>query len=121
MDQVCELVGEQKNVYASVLREVRAQVMGEVEKNGLAKSQLHILAGLTRLRRLDLAHSESPLCLALRPLRSWQCLVAGDVLEFDPQFQHRQLGPRFGLAIGQKMVKKCFKPNGCGRMQLLKL
>jgi superfamily II DNA or RNA helicase len=51
MDQVCELVGEQKNVYQSILREVRAHVMGEVEKNGLAKSQLHILAGLTRLRQ----------------------------------------------------------------------
>jgi superfamily II DNA or RNA helicase len=50
-DQICELVGEQKNVYTNVLREVRAHVMGEVEKNGLAKSQIHILAGLTRLRQ----------------------------------------------------------------------
>jgi hypothetical protein len=33
------------------LREVRAQVMGEVERVGVAKSQLQILAGLTRLRQ----------------------------------------------------------------------
>ena len=50
-DQVCDLTGEQRVVYQEVLREVRAQVMGEVEKNGLAKSQIHILAGLTRLRQ----------------------------------------------------------------------
>jgi superfamily II DNA or RNA helicase len=51
MDQVCEMTSEQRNVYMSVLREVRAHVLGEVEKNGLGKSQLHILAGLTRLRQ----------------------------------------------------------------------
>ncbi len=50
-DQVCDLTGEQRNVYANVAREVRAQVLGEVEKNGIAKSQLQILAGLTKLRQ----------------------------------------------------------------------
>jgi len=50
-DQIVEMVDDQRAVYNSVLREVRAQVLGEVEKNGLAKSQLHILAGLTRLRQ----------------------------------------------------------------------
>ncbi len=50
-DRVVEMTAEQKKVYQAILREVRAQVMGEVEKNGLAKSQLHILAGLTRLRQ----------------------------------------------------------------------
>ncbi len=50
-DQYCELAGEQGALYAQVLKEVRAQVMGEVEKNGLAKSQIQILAGLTRLRQ----------------------------------------------------------------------
>jgi SNF2 family DNA or RNA helicase len=34
-----------------VLKEVRAQVMGEVERQGLARSQIQILAGLTRLRQ----------------------------------------------------------------------
>ncbi|MSP26369.1 MAG: hypothetical protein EXR75_14685 [Myxococcales bacterium] len=51
MDQLCEFSGEQGNVYAQVAREVRAQVMGEVERVGLAKSQLHILAGLTKMRQ----------------------------------------------------------------------
>jgi superfamily II DNA or RNA helicase len=50
-DQVCDLTGEQRLVYQEILREVRAQVMGEVEKNGVAKSQIQILAGLTRLRQ----------------------------------------------------------------------
>ena len=34
-----------------MLKEVRAQVMGEVERQGLARSQIQILAGLTRLRQ----------------------------------------------------------------------
>ncbi len=50
-DKVIDVVGEQRAIYNQVLREVRAQVMGEVEKSGLAKSQLHILAGLTKLRQ----------------------------------------------------------------------
>jgi superfamily II DNA or RNA helicase len=50
-DQFCELTGEQASLYAAVLREVRAQVMGEVERQGLAKSHIQILAGLTRLRQ----------------------------------------------------------------------
>ena len=51
MDQVCDLTGEQRNVYLQVAKEVRAQVLGEVERVGLAKSQLQILAGLTKLRQ----------------------------------------------------------------------
>jgi superfamily II DNA or RNA helicase len=50
-DQICEMTDEQSSIYQSVLREVRSHVMGEVEKSGLAKSHLHILAGLTRLRQ----------------------------------------------------------------------
>jgi SNF2 family DNA or RNA helicase len=50
-DQFCELTGEQAALYAAVLKEVRAQVMGEVERQGLAKSHIQILAGLTRLRQ----------------------------------------------------------------------
>ncbi|RYZ63928.1 MAG: DEAD/DEAH box helicase, partial [Proteobacteria bacterium] len=37
--------------YQAVLKEVRQQVLGEVEKQGLAKAQIQILAGLTRLRQ----------------------------------------------------------------------
>ena len=50
-DQICELTGEQGALYAGVLKEVRAQVLGDVERQGLAKSQIQILAGLTRLRQ----------------------------------------------------------------------
>jgi len=51
MDRLCELAGEQRAIYLQVAREVRAQVLGEVERVGLAKAQLHILAGLTKLRQ----------------------------------------------------------------------
>jgi superfamily II DNA or RNA helicase len=50
-DQFCELTGEQAALYGAVLKEVRAQVMGEVERQGLARSHIAILAGLTRLRQ----------------------------------------------------------------------
>jgi superfamily II DNA or RNA helicase len=50
-EQYCELTGEQASLYAAVLKEVRAQVMGEVERQGLARSHIQILAGLTRLRQ----------------------------------------------------------------------
>ncbi len=50
-DNFCELTGEQASLYAAVLKEVRAQVMGEVERQGLARSHIMILAGLTRLRQ----------------------------------------------------------------------
>jgi len=50
-DKVIDLGTEQRAIYTQVLREVRAQVMGELDRVGLAKSQLHILAGLTKLRQ----------------------------------------------------------------------
>src|SRR5205814_1740645 len=50
-DQFCELTGEQGNLYAAVLKEVRAQVMGEVERQGMSRAHIQILAGLTRLRQ----------------------------------------------------------------------
>lgn len=50
-NQIVDMAPEQRAVYLQVLREVRAQVMGEVERVGVAKSQLHILAGLTKLRQ----------------------------------------------------------------------
>jgi superfamily II DNA or RNA helicase len=50
-DQFCELTGEQAALYAAVLKEVRAQIMGEVERQGLARSHIQILAALTRLRQ----------------------------------------------------------------------
>jgi SNF2 family DNA or RNA helicase len=50
-DQICDLTGEQRAIYMQVAREVRAQVMGEVERVGMEKSHIQILAGLTRLRQ----------------------------------------------------------------------
>jgi SNF2 family DNA or RNA helicase len=50
-DQICDLTGDQRAVYQQIAKEVRAQVLGEVERVGLAKSQLQILAGLTKLRQ----------------------------------------------------------------------
>ncbi len=50
-DKIIDMTPEQRAVYLQVLREVRANVMGEVERVGVAKSQLHILAGLTKLRQ----------------------------------------------------------------------
>ena len=50
-DKLIDLTPEQKAIYVQVLREVRAHVMGEVERVGVARSQLHILAGLTKLRQ----------------------------------------------------------------------
>ncbi len=51
VDKLIDMVPDQRAIYLQVLREVRAQVMGEVEKQGMAKAQLHILAGLTKLRQ----------------------------------------------------------------------
>ncbi len=50
-NKLIDMAPEQKLIYQEVLREVRATVMGEVERVGMAKSQLHILAGLTKLRQ----------------------------------------------------------------------
>jgi superfamily II DNA or RNA helicase len=50
-DNLCELTGEQASLYAAVLKEVRAQVMGEVERQGMGRAHIQILAGLTRLRQ----------------------------------------------------------------------
>lgn len=51
MDQICDMPAEQKALYGQIVREVRSQIMGEVEKVGMAKAHIHILAGLTRLRQ----------------------------------------------------------------------
>lgn len=78
-DKIIDLAGDQRALYLQVLREVRAQVMGEVERSGLAKSQLHILAGLTKLRQAacdprllglprPYSHDDSAKLMALREL-----------------------------------------------------
>jgi superfamily II DNA or RNA helicase len=78
-DKIIDLAPEQRTIYLQVLREVRAQVMGEVERVGVAKSQLHILAGLTKLRQAacdprllglprPYSHEDSAKLMALREL-----------------------------------------------------
>ncbi len=79
VDKIVDLVPDQRAIYLQVLREVRAQVMGEVERVGVAKSQLHILAGLTKLRQAacdprllglprEFSHDDSGKLTALREL-----------------------------------------------------
>src|SRR3954464_1366313 len=79
VDKIIDLAPDQKAIYMQVLREVRAQVMGEVERVGVAKSQIHILAGLTKLRQAacdprllglprEFSHEDSGKLMALREL-----------------------------------------------------
>ncbi len=78
-DKVIDLGPDQRAIYTQVLREVRAQVMGELDRVGLAKSQLHILAGLTKLRQAacdprllglprEFSHEDSAKVMAFREL-----------------------------------------------------
>ena len=46
------MADEQTKLYEQILREVRESVMSEVEKQGLAKAKIQILAALTRLRQV---------------------------------------------------------------------
>jgi SNF2 family DNA or RNA helicase len=52
IEQQVELAAEQQKLYGQVLQEVRASVLGEIDKVGVAKSQIQILAALTRLRQV---------------------------------------------------------------------
>ncbi|MBI2392218.1 MAG: SNF2 helicase associated domain-containing protein [Deltaproteobacteria bacterium] len=52
IEQPVELAAEQQKLYAQVLQEVRASVLGEIDKVGIAKAQIQILAALTRLRQV---------------------------------------------------------------------
>jgi hypothetical protein len=51
VERECELPSAQRSLYGQVLAQVRANVMGEIERVGITKSQIAILAGLTRLRQ----------------------------------------------------------------------
>jgi len=95
-DRICELAGEQRTIYTQVVREVRAQVMGEVDRVGLARSQLHILAGLTRLRQAacdprllglprEFTHEDSGKLMALRELVE-ECISGGHKVLIFSQF-----------------------------------
>ncbi len=79
VDKIVDPAPDQKAIYMQVLREVRAQVMGEVERVGVARSHIHILAGLTKLRQAacdprllglprEFSHDDSGKLAALREL-----------------------------------------------------
>jgi superfamily II DNA or RNA helicase len=50
-EMVVPLADEQSKLYKQMLAQVRASVLSEVEKQGVAKAQIQILAALTRLRQ----------------------------------------------------------------------
>ena len=49
---VVPLTDEQQSLYSQILREVRKSVLSEVEDKGVNRSQIQILAALTRLRQV---------------------------------------------------------------------
>ena len=48
----CELPEEQRMLYLAELKRSREQVMKAVKQKGIAKSKMHVLAALTRLRQI---------------------------------------------------------------------
>jgi len=51
-EMVVPMAEEQQKLYKQILRQVRESVMSEVEKQGIQKSSIQILAALTRLRQV---------------------------------------------------------------------
>ncbi len=51
-ERIVEMSEDQKALYEQIREEVRKNVLSEVEKKGIAKSQIQILAALTRLRQV---------------------------------------------------------------------
>lgn len=51
-EMVVPMSEEQQKLYKQILRQVRESVMSEVEKQGIQKSSIQILAALTRLRQV---------------------------------------------------------------------
>lgn len=49
---VTEMTEEQKNVYLSYLSEIRSDIFSEIQTKGMERSQMKILAALTRLRQI---------------------------------------------------------------------
>lgn len=48
----CEMGSEQRKIYEAVKREYRDRLTAQIQAEGIAKSQIHILEGLTRLRQI---------------------------------------------------------------------
>jgi len=51
-EMIVPLADEQAKLYKQILRQVRKSVLSEVEKQGVSRSQIQILAALTRLRQV---------------------------------------------------------------------
>lgn len=51
-EMIVPLAEEQSKLYKQILRQVRKSVMSEVEKQGVSRAQIQILAALTRLRQV---------------------------------------------------------------------
>lgn len=49
---VAELTEDQKKLYLAYLKQIKGQIQEEIEQNGFERSQMKILAGLTRLRQI---------------------------------------------------------------------
>src|SRR2546425_10730799 len=60
----CDLGEAQRKLYLAELRRSREKVMQTVAEKGVAKSKIHVLAALTRLRQIcchpDLVGNDSP-------------------------------------------------------------
>ena len=79
-EMIVPLADEQAKLYKQILRQVRKSVLSEVEKQGVSKAQIQILAALTRLRQVacdprlmklpdtDFTHDDSGKLAALREL-----------------------------------------------------
>ncbi len=48
----CEMGTEQRKVYESFKKKFRDYLLGKIEENGVAKSQMYVLEGLTKLRQI---------------------------------------------------------------------
>lgn len=61
----CELSEEEKSFYDTLAKAIRAKLKSDIKTQGIGKSQIHILAALTRLRQaacdLRLVNDKSPL------------------------------------------------------------
>ncbi len=51
-EMIVPLAEEQSKLYKQILRQIRKSVLSEVEKQGVSRSQIQILAALTRLRQV---------------------------------------------------------------------
>ncbi len=81
-EMIVPLAEEQAKLYKQILRQVRKSVLSEVEKQGVSRAQIQILAALTRLRQVacdprlmklpdtDFTASESGKLAALREIVS---------------------------------------------------